>query len=122
MKARLTTYEKAKRTYNDIMSHIGCEFATIDTDLSENTEGWTLRDMVSEAQYHLERCYEEGNANADGRYIEEYMDMYGADLAEAEDVHADWLKKTRRLRAFINSYKTEALRTTCTTGHCSKFD
>jgi hypothetical protein len=104
------------------MNGIGCEFATIGTDFSENTEGWTLRDMVSEVQYHLDCCYEEENANADGRYIDQYMDMYGVDLEEAEQVHADWLQKTRKLRAFVTRYKKEALLTTCKTGHCSKFD
>ncbi len=106
----MTVFEKAKKEYNSIMFSICCEFATIGTDYSEGTENWTIRDMVQEASYHLECCYEDGNANADGRYISRYMEMYNTDREEAEYAHNEWLTKTRRLRAFINRYKKEAAR------------
>lgn len=114
--------KKATQEYNKLMNDLGLEFLTIGTNFSENTDGWTLRDMVSECQYQLDVCYENENANSEGRYIEEYMDMYGASLEEAEDVHKGWLSKTRRLRNFIKKYKTEAMELKCAAGHCSKFD
>lgn len=116
------TFKEAKARYNDLMERFGLEFLTIGTDFSENTEGWNIRDMVSECQYQLDVCYEEGNANSDGRYIEQYMDMYGSDEKEAEYVHKEWLSKTRRLRNFIKKYKDIALTEICVSGHCSKFD
>lgn len=115
-------FEKAKRAYNDIMNDIGMEFATIGTNHSENTEGWTLRDMVSEVQYQLDICYEEGNANEEARSVSFLMDAYGMDSETARAEHEAWLKKTRKLRAFVNKYKNEAMLTKCKTGHCSKFD
>ena len=115
-------FEAAKQQYNKIMNDIGCEFVTLGTSYSENTENWTIRDMVSEAQYHLECCYEDGNANAEARNISFLMDAYGMSEEIARADHAEWVRKTRRLRAFINKYKTEALKFKCVTGHCSKFD
>lgn len=118
----MTVFEKAKTEYNALMFSIGYEFCTIGTNFSEGTEGWTLRDMVSEAQYHLDCCYDDYNDCSDGRNITDYMDKYGTDYEDAKDAHEDWLKKTRKLRAFVNRYKQEALTTKCTMGHCSKFD
>lgn len=118
----MTVFEKATKQYNEIMYDIGLEFLTIGTRFSENTDGWTLRDMVSEMQYQLDVCYEDGNANAEARDIEFLMDAYGMDEETARADHAAWLKKTRRLRAFINKYKTEALKVGHVTSHCSKFD
>ena len=115
-------FEKAKQEYNEIMYSIGIEFATIGTNFSEGTEGWNLRDMVSEMQYHLDCCYEDGNANADGRSISFLMNTYGMDVETAHDEHTGWLTKTRMLRAFINKYKKEALALNCAMCHCSKFD
>lgn len=122
---RLTREEylaEATTAYNKMINDLGMEFLTIGTNYSENTEGWTLRDMVSEAQYQLDVCYEEDNANADGRSIRDLIDRYSVDEDDARRWHADWLAKTRRLRRFINKYKAEALKNTCKTGHCSKFD
>ena len=118
----MSKFEEAKKQYNEIMNNIGCEYLTIGTSFSEDTDDWTLRDMVSEAQYQLDVCYEEGNANADGRYVGEYMGTYGASREEAEDAHAGWLNKTRALRAFIRKYQAAAIKEKCAHGHCSKFD
>lgn len=115
-------FEEAKKRYNSMMNDFGLEFLTIGDRLSENTEKWNLRDMVSECQYQLDVCYEDGNANSDGRSIIDYMDMYGVDQEEAEAVHKDWLSKTMRLRNFIRKYEVESRKIGCTEGHCSKFD
>lgn len=118
----MTTFNEAKKRYNALMNDLGLEFLTLGTRFSEDTDDWNLRDMVSEAQYQLDVCYEDGNANSDGRYIYEYMDMYSVSLEEAQEVHKAWLSKTMRLRNFIKKYKAEALTMACTMGHCSKFD
>ncbi len=118
----MTVFEEAKQSYNRIMNFCGLEFLTIGESLSEDTEGWTIRDMVSECQYQLDCCYEEGNANADGRSISQYKSMYGCDDFDAIDAHAGWLAKTTSLRNFIRKYRKEALKEKCHIGHCSKFD
>lgn len=118
----MKTFENAKKEYNAIMYDIGCEFVTIGTRFSENTDEWTIRDMVSEAQYHLDCCYEDGNANAEAKDIVFLMDAYGMSEECARDDHASWLKKTRRLRNFVRKYKDLAMQEKCFQGHCSKFD
>lgn len=114
--------KKVVERYNAIMNYICCEHCTIGTNYSENTEGWNLRDMVSECQYHLDCRYESGNANSDGRSVSDYMDMYGCDREDAEDAHREWLKEVGRLKRFIDKYKAEAMTMKCTSGHCSKYD
>lgn len=118
----MTVFEEAKKQYNKTMNDLGLEFLTIGTNFSEDTANWTVRDMVSEAQYQLDVCYEDDNANADGRTVAGFMDIYGSSREDAEEAHAEWLKKTRALRAFIRKYKAEALKGKCAAGHCSKFD
>ncbi len=118
----MAIFEEAKKQYNKLMNSLGLEFLTIGTDFSENTDDWTLRDMVSEAQYQLDVCYEDDNDNAAGRTVAGYMDLYSVSREDAEEVHAEWLNKTRALRAFIRKYQKAALLEKCTQGHCSKFD
>lgn len=115
-------FEEAKKRYNGMMNDFGLEYLTIGQRLSEDTDGWNIRDMVSECQYQLDVCYEDGNSNSDGRYILDYMDMYGSTYDEAEDAHKSWLSKTMRLRNFIKKYKEAALKMQCSVGHCSQFD
>ena len=115
-------FNEAKKRYNSMMSDFGLEYLTIGTNLSEDTENWNVRDMVSECQYQLDVHYEDGNANAEGRYIEEYMDMYSVSFDEAETVHKGWLSETRRLRNFIKKYSEYCEGMNCVSGHCSKWD
>ena len=53
--------QTAIKKYNDLMYMLCCEHNTIGTKLSERTEEWNLRDMVSECQYQLDCYYEEGH-------------------------------------------------------------
>lgn len=115
-------FETAKKQYNALMNDLGLEFLTIGTSFSEDTDGWNIRDMVSECQYQLDVCYEDNNANSEGRYISELMDMYCMSEEDAMDVHKDWLNKTRKLRNFIRKYQNIAMQEECTAGHCSKWD
>lgn len=121
----MAIFEEAKQQYNKIMNDLGLEFLTIGTcytEFPEEKAQWTIRDMVSEMQYQLDVCYEDGNANAEGMSIRWLMDHYNVDYAAAKADHELWLKKTRRLRAFINKYKAEALKVGAVSHHCSKFD
>lgn len=109
-------FDKAKIEYNNIMFDYCWEHCTIGTSFSENTEGWNLRDMVSEAQYHYDTCYESGNLNEEGRYIN-YWEIDSSCLLDkrrylsfirhnnyVKEMHEEWLRKTRRLRTFITCY------------------
>lgn len=115
-------FEDAKKKYNKLMNELGLEHLTIGTNFSEDTENWNIRDMVSECQYQLDVCYEEGNANSEGRYIDEYMDMYCVSYDDAVDAQKAWKSKTMKLRNFIRKYEKVAVTMSCTSGHCSKFD
>lgn len=128
------TYEQAKKDYNDLMFDLGLEFLSIGTNYSENTDGWNVRDMVSECQYQLDVHYEDGNANNEGQHPD-YWGFTVEDLMserrfkyvqrhneEQEEMHKDWLYRTRRLRNFIRKYQSLAMKESCTEGHCSKFD
>ena len=121
----------AIKKYNDLMYMLCCEHNTIGTKLSERTEEWNLRDMVSECQYQLDCYYEEGH-NAyeqlhalDGctMTIEDLMDdrcmkrylwmMQGVEEAK---------KEMKALRQFINTYKKDISGMECHQGHCSMWD
>lgn len=128
-------FEEAKKRYNDMMYDFCLEHLTIGDDrLSENTDNWNLRDMVSECQYQLDVCYEDGNANNEGQYPD-YWEYTSEDLLNKrkydyvtrhneneKELHKEWLSKTMRLRNFIRKYKKAAWEMECTEGHCSNFD
>ena len=126
--------EKAIIEFNSIMFDYCWEHCTIGTSFSENTEGWNLRDMVSEAQYHYDTCYESGNCNEEGRYPD-YWELDSSCILSQEkyrrvirhnesekEMHEDWLRKTRRLRNFIRKYKNHIGELKCVNGHCSCWD
>lgn len=109
---------RATARYNSIMWDAGYEFATVGETLSKNTEGWNLRDMVSEAQYVLDLwqspdCIWYQDAHAGGCI---------SDPDELRAAYKYWYGTIQRLKRFINAYKDEAVKMTCTSGHCSKFD
>lgn len=118
----MTVFEEAKKRYNKMMNDFCLEFLTIGERLSEGTEGWGIRDMVSECQYQLDVCFEDGNANSDGRYIQDLIDNYGYSYKSAQREHKEWLSKTMRLRNFIKKYKDVAMKESATVGHFSKYD
>lgn len=127
-------FEEAKKRYNTMMNDFALEHLTIGCRLSENTDNWNLRDMVSECQYQLDVCYEEGNDNNEGQYPD-YWEITAEDILNKrkydyltshneseEELHKEWLSKTRRLRNFIRKYESAALTMECSEGHCSRFD
>ena len=99
----------AIKRYNKIMEIIGYEHNTIGTNLSEDTENWTIRDMVAECDYCLSCYYEDGHCNGDLRY---------GDTEERKM----WRRETGYLQRFIHTYESFALESECVTGHCSKYD
>ncbi len=121
----------AIKKYNELMYMLCCEHNTIGTKLSERTEEWNLRDMVSECQYQLDCYYEEGHDayeqlhELDGctMTIEDLMDdrymkrhlwmMQGVEEAK---------KEMKALRQFINTYKKHISGMECHQGHCSMWD
>lgn len=113
--------KKAIKRYNSIMFDFCWEHCTIGTRFSEDTEGWNLRDMVSECQYHLDTCYEEGNLQSEGSDVQELYDC-NYSYNEVQSIRKEWLSKTRRLRNFIEAYKPYIGDLKCVVGHCSDFD
>ncbi len=126
--------KEATKRYNDLMWSLCYEHNTIGTRLSENTENWNLRDMVSECQYVLDCCYEEGNANNEGQYPD-YWEYTEQDILSKrrydyvtrhnegqKELHKEWLSKTRRLRNFIKKYSPYIKGMKCAMGHCSCYD
>jgi len=126
--------KKATEQYNNLMWDLCYEHNTIGTRLSENTENWNLRDMVSECQYALDCCYEEGHANNEGQHPE-YWDFTAQDLLSKsrydrvvrhnnyeKEAHSQWLSTTRRLRNFIKKYEPYIKDMKCAMGHCSHYD
>lgn len=130
----MKTFEEAKKRYNEMMNDFGLEYLTIGERLSENTDNWNVRDMVSECQYQLDVCYEDDNANSEGRFPDYWEYDSTAILSEKrfryitrhneneKELHEEWLKKTRRLRSFIRKYKKHIEDIECTEGHCSMWD
>lgn len=100
--------KKAIARYNDIMTCIGYDHVTIGTSLSENTDGWNIRDMVAECDYWLSTYYEGGHCNEEMRHDEYYLKI--------------WRSETGKLKRFINAYKPFIDDIECTEGHCSQYD
>ena len=99
----------ALKRYNDIMYDIACEFSSIGTSLSEDTENWNLRDMVAECDYWLSCYYESGNVRCDDRF-------------EGPEAYKEWRHETGILKRFIAAYEPYIADMVCNGGHCSKFD
>lgn len=97
---------RAIKRYNDIMTYLSYEHNTIETDFSEGTEGWNLRDMVAECDYILSTYYESGHANAEIK----------------EENYKEWKSQTGKLKRFIEAYKPFIEDLKCASGHCSKYD
>lgn len=105
---------KAVTMYNSIMFDICHEHVSIGTSLSEGTEGWNLRDMVSEMQYVLD-LWNDPESCA-------YCDAHDETQPAGKPWYKNWVSEKQRMKRFIEKYKAEALKMECTEGHCSKYD
>ena len=101
--------EKIVKRYNGMMYFMCLEHLTIGTRFSEGTEGWNLRDMVSEAQYQLDLHYDEDTMTG----MERYSDIDGG---------KQWRCEVGRLSRFIAAYVPYIEELECVEGHCSKYD
>lgn len=115
-----TIYEKAKKDYNKLMNEMGMEFQTIGTSYTEDAESkaqWTIRDMVSEVQYHLDLYFQYGQDQYECYNIDE--DSYCRDWQETRQRAR---QEVRKCRAFIKKYVPHIVGVQCYEGHCSKYD
>ena len=101
---------KVTKRYNDLMNYLTLEHRSIGCYLSENTDGWNLRDMVAECDYQLSTYYEWGHNNYELRY------------SEFPEERKTWRCDTGRLKRFIARYEPYIWDMECHAGHCSKYD
>ena len=99
----------ALKRYNNIMEELGYEHNTIGTSLSEDTEGWNLRDMVAEMDFTLGTFYESGHCNEDLRHGSDEEKKY-------------WKSYVGKMSRFIKHYAPLVKGMRCAEGHYSKFD
>lgn len=104
------TFEKAVADYNDMMEALGLEHVTIGTCFSESTEGWNIRDMVSEAQYWLDIYNDPSTATGSMKNSRDIFER------------TTWATDTLYLRVFIDRYEPDIADVVCVSGHCSKYD
>lgn len=109
--------KKAVDWYNSIMFSLAREHHSIGTKLSENTDGWNIRDMVSEVQYTID-LYEDPGCR--------YWDAAHDETQPRENGVGVWYKEWRniiaRMKRFVAQYKDEALTMECVSSHHSKYD
>lgn len=101
--------EKAKNRYNKLMFELCLEYLTIDTNYSESTNDWNIRDMVAECDYQLGLYYEYGTTPYD-----ELHHRYGT------DDYKNALSITGKLKRFINTYSKFIDGVKCTQNHLSR--
>lgn len=123
--------KNAVKKYNDIMIQMGLDHNTIGTRLSERTEEWNLRDMVSECQYQLDCFSEEGHSSYEALHELDYDEMTIDDLMDKQKFRTHMArvnaveqakKDMKSLREFINRYKKDISGMECHQGHCSMWD
>lgn len=123
----------AIKKYNNLMYQLALDHNTIGTSLSERTEEWNLRDMVSECQYQLDQYDEYGTGQWEALHVMEDWDGYTKEEIEGskhlarrykEDIMTfqSAKKDMKDLRQFINTYKKDISDMECNQGHCSMWD
>lgn len=81
------------KRYNKIMEAIGAEHKTIGTALSEETESFSLKEMVEECEFWYSCYFEKGN-------VREAMRR-----SEYDDEVSAWWSESRKLKRFIDKFK-----------------
>ena len=105
---------RALKTYNNIMYDIARDHNTIGTKAAENTDEWTLRDMVSEMQYTLDQYMD-----PDCIY---WMDAHDECQGFSKPWLREWQNATRRMKRFIKTWERAAIMEQCAVNHCSDYD
>ena len=102
-------FERAKRRYNRLMCSLCLEYLTIGTSYSEGTDGWNIRDMVSECAFQYEKYLDEGTMQGSMRY---------GDKIERRE----WRSEAGRLKRFIEYYEVYIYGVVCKFKHGSIYD
>lgn len=84
--------ETAIKRYNKIMNMCGYEHKTIGEPLSEDTENYTLTDMLNEVKYILGTFYEPGHCNYEMK--NEYDD----------DCRKEYYRELGIIKRFVETY------------------
>lgn len=120
MKAIQFNFEKAKKTYNDIMYDCGLDYLTIGTNSTEDKENqnkWNIRDLVAECDYQLSMFYEDGTL--------QNADLYDETNGGANNPHSPQGTARyciARLRGFITYYKNYINGVCAHEAHSSNYD
>lgn len=110
-------FERAKRTYNDIMYDCALDFLTIGTNASEdaeNKEKWNIRDLVCECAYQADLYETEGTI--------QYEDLHDPDnggVKNPNSLAGGARHCFLRLRRFVQTYKKYIEGVTAHENHCS---
>jgi hypothetical protein len=107
----------AIKRYNDIMNSICREHNTIGERLSDGTENWNLRDMVSEMQYTFDLWNEPGSVAYDDAHDEFQPVRNGR-----REWYYNWQLEKARMKRFIEAYEPFIGDMECAISHCSRFD
>lgn len=91
------TLDYVKKSFSELLHEWGYTY---------NLDSWTIRDIVSEAEYIRSTYYQKGHVNNDMRYT---------NLKE-------WTNRTQRIRYYIRTYKPYIEGVTCYQKHNSKYD
>lgn len=86
------SFNKIVERYNKLMATIGYEHSSIETEYSENTEGWGVKEMVAECEYYLSTYYEGGHMNNEL-------------IRGGQGEKNEWRSHTGKLKRFIATYK-----------------
>lgn len=112
------TIATAVKRYNKIMFSICREHLTINTDFSEGTDNWNLRDLVSEMQYTLDIWQDQT--------CMPWLDAHYEKQPRYNHSCGDWLYNYRlevaKMKRFINTYKNYIDDLECIEDHCSIYD
>lgn len=110
----------AIKRYNNLIDEVYCEDAM--RIGGTNTEGWNMRDMVSEIQYHIDCHYEYGHAYYES--IHEGEDYEPGDRYYEESIKQrnEALKRLARFKRFVKAYEPFIKEMKCKERHCSKWD
>ena len=109
--------KSAIKRYNDIMNSICREHNTIGERLSEGTEKWNLRDMVSEMQYTLDLWNEPGSVAWDDAH-DDCQPIRNGRKAWLYN----WQKEKARMERFITAFEPFIDDLECAESHSSIYD
>ena len=109
--------EKAIEQYNRIMFLICEEYNTIGTRFTETPDDrnkWTIRDMVSEMQYCIDKYKDP--------FCIYWQDAHDDSQPSDKPWYKAWRNELGMMTRFVKRWESVALAENCTSKHCSKYD